>query len=85
MTMAVGACTASPNTTTLAPMQATLAEIEVFCQVYESVRDQSRQEMMATLYEVAPSDVKGPIKRASELSSTFEDDSAIGDFLKNCD
>jgi hypothetical protein len=39
---------------------------------------------MATLCEVAPDEIKGPIKRASELASTLEDDSAIQEFLQAC-
>ena len=84
MAVVLGACAGAHNTATSAPLPATVEEIDVFCQTYERVRDQSRQEVMAALYEVAPNEVKGPIKRASELASTFEDDTAIGEFLENC-
>ncbi len=84
MAVVLAACAGAPNTATTAPLPATVEEIGVFCQTYETVRDQSRQEAMAALYEVAPNEVKGPIKRASELASTFEDDAAIEQFLQNC-
>lgn len=84
MTMVLGACAGAPNTTTWATLPATVEEIGVFCQTYEGVRNQSRQEVMTALYEVAPDEVKGPIKRASELASTVEDDAAIEEFLQNC-
>lgn len=84
MTMVLGACAGAPTTATWAPLPATVDEIVVFCQTYESVQNQSRQEVMTALYGVAPDEVKGPIKRASERASTFEDDAAIEEFLQNC-
>jgi hypothetical protein len=47
VTIVLGACSAPPNTTTLAPMPATAGEIELFCETYERVRNQNRQEVMA--------------------------------------
>ncbi|MDX1447544.1 MAG: hypothetical protein R3246_00640 [Acidimicrobiia bacterium] len=84
VTMVLCACGAAPDTATWAPPSATADEIGVFCQTYESVRNKSRQEVMAALYEVAPDEVRGPIKRASELASSIEDDAAIEQFLQNC-
>lgn len=84
MTMVLGACAGAPTTATWAPLPATVDEIGVFCQTYETVQNQSRQEVMTALYGVAPDEVKGPIKRASERASTFEDDAAIEEFLQNC-
>ncbi len=83
-TVVLGACGVAPSTTTMAPVPATVEELEVFCQVYESLAHRSRPEMMAALYEFAPSEIKGPIKRASEHGATFGDDSAIANFLQGC-
>ncbi len=82
-TMVVAACgpPAEGTTTLKAP---TSAEMKVFCSTYETVRGSSRQEIMFALDPVAPAQVRGAIKRASELGSTFEDDHSISEFLKRC-
>lgn len=56
----------------------------MFCERYEEVRDQSRQEVMLALLDVAPDEIYGAVKRASELNVSFEDDAAIDAFIDRC-
>ena len=72
----VGEAVSPPSTLAAVP--------DEFCEVYESVANMSRQEMMAELLEVAPSEILGSIKRAIELSSSFEDDRRIDEYLEFC-
>lgn len=79
----VSSCDASPSSTT-APPPASAEEVELFCERYSEVRDRSRQEVLVELLEVAPAEIVGPIKRASELGGSFEDDEAIDAFIDRC-
>lgn len=80
-------CSGDPGRsgTTAHPEPATEEQLAVFCDVYDENLNESRQDLMAALSEVAPAEIEGPIKRAAELNSSFDDDAAIAEFLKRCD
>lgn len=77
-------CQGSTSTSTEPPPPATPEEVEVFCDRYAEVRHESRQEVMLALLDVAPAEIFGAIKRASELNVSFEEDEAIDAFIDRC-
>lgn len=66
------------------PPTASPVEVAVLCERYAEVANLSRQEVMLSLIDVAPSEILGPIKRASELGGSFEDDRRIDEYLNRC-
>ena len=69
---------------TTMPAPATAEELRVFCDRYDEVRDRSRQEIMVLLVAVAPAEIIGPVKRASEIASSHEDNAQVDDYLARC-
>jgi len=60
-------------------------EVAAFCDRVDELGDVSGTELMLGLIEVAPTEVRPAIRRASELgSSTFEDDLLIDEWLERC-
>ncbi len=66
---------------------ATEAEMAVFCEKYETVREQSWSEMTAALIDVSPDEIKVAMVRTSEPpgETWAEDLDAVEKFLERCD
>lgn len=85
--LAIVACACAPagGTATSAGAPATPEEVAAFCDRVDELGDVSRTELMLGLIEVAPTEVRPAIRRASELGgSTFEDDVLIDEWLERC-
>ncbi len=80
----IASCDSTMATGTEPPPPATAEEVEIFCERYADVRDQSRHEVMYELLDVAPDEIIGAVKRASERNGSFEDDVAIDAFIDRC-
>lgn len=85
--VAVAGCGPSTSQTTVPPQPATPAEMEQFCQAYESVRMMSWSEMTAELIEASPAEIKAQMIRTSQPpGETWEEDRrAVEDFMQRCD
>jgi hypothetical protein len=86
--VAIASCgTAQTTEPTVSPQPATEAEMEAFCEAYESVRNQSWGELTAALIEVSPAEIQDEMIRTSEPpgESWEEDRVAVEAFLDRCD
>lgn len=63
---------------------ASAAEVEVFCERFGEVKQQSRQDILVALRDVAPAEIRGPISRAAELEGSAEDDERIDAWFERC-
>lgn len=68
------------------PQPATEAEMEVFCEKYETVSSQSWSDLTVALIDVSPEEIRAEMIRASEPpGETWEEDrNAVEDFIARC-
>lgn len=85
LALAVSACGAASVADTTPPPPATEAEMEVFCERYEEVRDADYQTKYESLAEVAPEEIRGALVRAASNPGPTEDDTTIEAFLERCE
>lgn len=72
---------------TTIPPPPTDAEMMIFCEKYDTVRERSWDELTAALVEVSPAQIKGPMFRTSQPpgETWAEDKEAVEEFLRRCD
>ena len=84
----IAACGSAENAGTTIPPPATQAELDVFCEGYEEVRDVSIGEQWEELLAVAPGEIHGELIRLTAGApgeSYWEDRETVEAFMKRCE
>jgi hypothetical protein len=85
--LVVASCGDAENADSSSPPEpATEAEMELFCEKYETVSSQSWSELTAALIDVSPEEIRAEMIRASEPpgETWAEDLEAVEDFIARC-